>query len=117
MNPSDHNRTGLLAHMVYFALHDRSEAAREQLLRACRTYLTNHPGILFFGCGTRDPELLREVNDRDFDVALQMIFRDRAAHDAYQVSPDHQRFIAENRANWRLVRVFDSVVTQAPTPA
>lgn len=108
---------GLLGHMVYFSLHDRSEAAREKLLRSIRTHLPNHPGILFFGCGTRDPELLREVNDRDFDVALQMIFRDRAAHDAYQVSQAHQRFLAENKADWRQVRVFDAVITQATTPS
>ena len=33
----------------------------------------------------------------------------QAAHDAYQPSPGHQQFIAENKTNWKRVRVFDSV--------
>ena len=32
----------------------------------------------------------------------------RAAHDAYQTAPAHLQFIAENKENWRTVRVFDS---------
>lgn len=99
----------LLVHNVYFTLKDRSEAARQKLLAACRTYLTGHPGTVFFACGTLAEELQRDVNDRDFDVALHLIFQDQAAHDAYQAAPRHEQFIAENRANWAKVRVFDSV--------
>jgi hypothetical protein len=107
---------GLLAHNVYFSLKDGSEAARERLLAACRKYLPGHPGILFFGCGTRAAELCREVNDQDFDVGLHIVFRDQAAHDHYQDTPAHHQFIAENKDNWRKVRVFDSVAEQSPTP-
>ena len=53
--------------------------------------------------------LKREVNDRDWDVGLHIIFTDQAAHDAYQLSAAHHQFIAENKASWRKVRVFDSV--------
>ena len=45
------------------------------------------------------------------DVALQLVFTDRAAHDAYQVAPRHATFIAENRDNWAQVRVFDAHVS------
>jgi Stress responsive A/B Barrel Domain len=100
----------LLAHNVYFTLLDRSESARRRLLDACRKYLAPHPGIVFFGCGVVAEELRREVNDRDFDVALHIIFRDQAAHDSYQETPAHLQFIAENKENWKKVRVFDSVV-------
>ncbi len=100
---------GLLAHNVYFALHDPSPAGRARLLEACRKYLPGHEGIVFFACGTLAEELRREVNDRDFDVGLHIVFRDQADHDAYQVSASHERFVAENRAGWRRVRVFDSV--------
>jgi hypothetical protein len=107
---------GLLVHNVYFRLHDRSAAAREQLLAACRRYLPGHHGVLFFACGTLAESLVRDVNDRDWDVGLHIIFRDLAAHDVYQDSAAHQQFIAENRATWQKVRVFDSVATQTPTP-
>jgi hypothetical protein len=50
------------------------------------------------------------VNDQDFDVALHLVFRDKAAHDAYQVAPKHQQFIEESQDNWKQVRVFDSYV-------
>lgn len=100
----------MLAHNVYFTLKDRSAAERDKLLAACRTYLTNHPGTVFFACGTLAEELNRPVNDRDFDVALHIVFVDQAAHDRYQDAPRHHQFIEENKANWQKVRVFDSIV-------
>jgi hypothetical protein len=107
----------LLAHNVFFSLHDRSPAARERLVRACRTLLAPHAGVVFFACGPLDEGLNREVNDRDFDVGLHIVFTDRAAHDAYQATPAHLRFIAENKADWKRVRVFDSLVERAPASA
>lgn len=100
----------LLCHDVYFTLKDRSPAATDALIAACRNYLTVQPGIVFFFCGTRDPGLDRDVNDRDFDVALHVVFTDRAAHDAYQDDPSHDKFIAEMKSNWAKVRVFDALV-------
>ncbi len=102
----------LLAHNVYFTLQDRSPAARQRLLDACRKYLSGHPGTVFFAAGTLAEGLNRPVNDRDFDVGLHVIFQDRAAHDAYQVTELHQQFIRENQANWARVRVFDSLVVR-----
>jgi hypothetical protein len=106
----------MLAHNVYFSLHDPSDAARQRLVQACQKHLAPHPGIVYFGCGVLCAELRREVNDLGFDVALHIIFADQAAHDSYQTTPAHLRFIDENKANWKQVRVFDSVVTQSPTP-
>jgi hypothetical protein len=100
----------MLAHNVFFALKDNSPAAAQQLVAACKKYLTAHPGIVFFACGTLAKELNREVNDRDFDVGLHIVFQDQAAHDLYQDAPTHHQFIEENKANWKKVRVFDSVV-------
>src|SRR5262245_28840304 len=107
----------LLAHNVYFTLTDRSPAAVQKLLESCRRYLTVQPGIVYFACGTVEPELARPVNDRDFDVGLHIVFTDRSAHDAYQHDAAHQRFIDENKANWSKVRVFDSLVAAAPPTA
>jgi hypothetical protein len=99
----------MLVHNVYFLLKDRSQPAKDKLLAACRKYLKQHPGVVSFACGTLAEELAREVNDRDFDVALHIAFTDQAAHDAYQVAPLHEQFVHENRAGWAKVRVFDSV--------
>jgi hypothetical protein len=99
-----------LAHNVFFTLRDNSPAKVQALLDACRKYLTVQPGIVFFVCGKLEPELAREVNDRGFDVGLHIVFTDRASHDIYQDDAQHQRFIAENKANWKQVRVFDTLV-------
>ncbi len=98
----------MLVHSVYFSLIDGSEQAVQKLLGDCRKYLTSHPGIEYFACGTPNRELTRPVNDRDFDVALHIVFDSKDAHDAYQDAPSHLRFISENKSNWRQVRVFDS---------
>ena len=100
----------MLAHNVYFSLHDPSETAVNGLVAACQKYLKEHEGVVFFAAGTLNPDLARPVNDRDFDVALHVIFDSRAAHDRYQQHADHLAFIEENRENWRQVRVFDSDV-------
>ena len=100
----------MLAHNVFFSLHDRSETSVAKMLAACRQYLTGHPGTRFFACGTPNQELSRPVNDRDFDIALFIVFDSKAAHDAYQEAPAHEKFISENKAFWRQVRVFDADV-------
>jgi hypothetical protein len=102
-----------LTHNVFFSLHDHSPAACQRLLAACHQYLAPHAGIVYFGCGARATDLRREVNDLDFDVSLHIVFTDRAAHDAYQESGPHAQFITENKANWRKVRVFDSLLAPA----
>ena len=100
----------LLAHNVYFALDDRSSAAQEKLIAACKKYLTQHPGAIFFAVGSLAKDLCRPVNDRDFDVSLHIIFQTKADHDAYQAHPRHEQFVAENENTWNKVRVFDSAV-------
>ena len=97
-----------LAHDVYFTLTDNSEAARERLVEACRKYLTGHDGVLHFAAGTRVEGLDRPVNDLAFDVALHLTFKDKASHDLYQEAPRHKTFMAEERPNWKSVRVFDA---------
>ncbi len=102
------NRQPMLAHMVYFTLKDKSPAGVEKQIAACRKFLTDHPGTVYFGIGTRTPDLARPVNDREFDVGLHVIFESRAVHDTYQVHPRHVQFIEESKPNWAGVRVFDA---------
>ena len=100
----------MLAHNVFFALKDQTDEARAKLVSECKTYLTGHPGVVFFACGTLAKGLDRPVNVRDFDVALHLAFDSIASHDAYQDAPRHHQFVERNREGWGLVRVFDSVV-------
>ncbi len=99
-----------LAHMVYFKLKESTPEARQKLVAACQKYLSGHEGTVYFSVGVLAEDLNREVNDRDFDVALHLVFANKAAHDKYQSHPRHLQFIEENRASWARVRVFDAYV-------
>jgi hypothetical protein len=99
-----------LAHDVYFSLKENSANAKTKMVAACKKYLSKHPGEVFFAAGTRAAELVRSVNDQDFDVALHIVFNNKEAHDQYQDASRHKQFIEENQANWAKVRVFDSMV-------
>jgi hypothetical protein len=103
-----------LAHMVYFKLKDGSGGSRARLVAACKLHLSGHEGVTYFATGTLAGDLQRDVNDRDFDVSLHMIFSSKAAHDRYQQHERHLKFIAENKDNWEKVRVFDSYLSPAP---
>ena len=98
----------MLAHDVYFTLKDKSEAAKEKLVAGCKEYLSDHPGTVWFAAGVLVREHQRDVNDRGFDVALHLVFQDKASHDKYQDAPRHHQFVEEHGGTWETVRVFDS---------
>ncbi|MBN2128619.1 MAG: Dabb family protein [Sedimentisphaerales bacterium] len=107
---SPQTREPHLAHNVYFTLNDNSPAARARLVEACYKYLKDHPGVTFFAAGEIVEAHAREVNVRDWDVGLHVVFKTRAHHDLYQEAEAHHTFIAENQDNWKTVRVFDTFV-------
>lgn len=99
-----------VAHDVYFKLKDDSPAAIRRQVELCNQYLSDIPGTDHFAVGTRTPDLTREVNDKEFDVALHVVFKSRTAHDQYQTDPRHVKFIEESKPNWARARVFDADV-------
>jgi hypothetical protein len=107
----------MLAHDVYFTLKDNSPQAKEKLIAACQKYLSGHPGTVWFAVGPLVADLNRDVNDLGFDVALHVVFRNKTFHDQYQTAEKHLKFIAENKDNWKKVRVFDSYVAVPPQGA
>ena len=99
-----------LVHDVYFTLQDSSAAARTALVDLCHEHLAGHDGIVFFAAGTREESHRRDVNDDAYHVSLHICFESKAAHDVYQDTEAHQRFIDAGSGNWAAVRVFDSMV-------
>jgi hypothetical protein len=106
------NRPGSmrLVHDVYFTLNDNSEATRAKLVKDCYKYLSKHPGVVFFAAGERVEAHERDVNIRDWEVSLHIVFKNKNYHDQYQKAHDHYKFIDENKENWKSVRVFDSFI-------
>lgn len=102
----------MISHDVFFTLNDHSPEAKRKLIAACKKYLTNHPGSVRFSVGPIADEMQRDVNDREFDVALHVVFKDKASHDLYQKAERHLQFIKENQDAWKKVRVFDSYLDE-----
>lgn len=98
-------------HNVYFLLKDASPAAIETLIADGKQFLSVQSGITSFIMGVLEADLQRDVNDRDFDVSLNILFETRADHDAYQSDEQHHIFIERNKDNWANVRVFDSAIS------
>lgn len=108
MTPPDGGMTNsMLQHSVYFELTDPTEENVRAFLAAAGEYLPKAEGVESISIGTLS-SLERTVNDRDWHVCIHVGFRDRAAHDAYQVDEQHARFLEETQAGWGRVRVFDS---------
>ncbi|MFY9254838.1 MAG: Dabb family protein [Fuerstiella sp.] len=100
----------MLSHTVFFTLKDSSDAACQFLVDAAHKFLKPHDGIAYFGIGKLAAEYDRPVNDREFHIALNVVFDTKEAHDVYQVSEKHLEFIALGKENWDKVRVFDAYV-------
>jgi len=105
----------LLAHNVYFALKDNSDEAKKKFNESCKKYLSQHAGLVFFAVGSsiKSPG---QFNDKDYDISLNMMFTNKAALETYARSEEHQKFIAENMAGLKGVKVFDADVERVSVP-
>jgi hypothetical protein len=97
----------MLVHAVYFWLKDDlSDADRRRFVDGVNS-LKNIPGAE--GCYVGVPSSTdRPIIDRSYDYGLVVVFKDMAAHDAYQVHPIHDAFRDECSALWKKVLIYDS---------
>lgn len=102
------DKSAPLAHMVFFTLAEANDESRAKLVAGCKKYLDKHDGVVYFSVGVRAAEYDREVNDRDYDVALHLVFATAKDQDVYQTHPRHLKFVEECKGLWKQVRVFDS---------
>jgi Stress responsive A/B Barrel Domain len=97
-----------LAHSVIFTLKDQSAKSREGFVAICEKYLTGHKGAVSYTCGTIAEDVKESVSDREFDVALHVVFEDKGALAEYLKSERHDQFVAQIKDKVAKVRVFDS---------
>jgi hypothetical protein len=98
----------MLVHSVYFWLKPKLTAAKRAGFRAEVEKLAAIPTIGKIYIGEPASLAVRSVTDRSFDLALTILFKNAAAHDAYQVHPIHIAFVERNNASWSKVQVYDS---------
>jgi len=97
-----------LAHSVIFTLKDQSTKSREAFVAICDKYLTSHKGAVSYTCGTIAEDVKEPVSDREFDVAVHVVFEDKGALAEYLKSERHDQFVAQIKDKIAKVRVFDS---------
>jgi hypothetical protein len=101
-----------LAHMVFFELKDHSQEARQKFIASCEKNLSEHEACMYFSVGTRAADVDEPVSVKDFDVALHVVFANKAAKAKYLESARHHQFVEENRPVFGKIRVFDSYLVK-----
>lgn len=82
----------MLSHIVVFWTVPPNPAAADELLAGANRLLKDIPGVVQFHAGKMVPSL-RPVVEQSYQVALNLVFQDKPAMDAYQVHPRHVEFV------------------------
>lgn len=100
----------MFVHTVFFWLKekedDNARKALHQGLEALSKIDEIQTGYIGTPASTR-----RAVIDHTYDFSLTFVFPDKATHDAYQVHPDHLRFVDNCAALWGDAKVYDMVTS------
>jgi len=104
-----------MSHNFFFQLADETKELRERFVELCIKYLSGHPGEVYFSVGTRVLDIDRDVSGTNFDVSVNIIFKDFDAYTDYSNSPTHEKFIKEAAGMSPTRIVYDSfLLTQKP---
>lgn len=97
----------MLVHSVYFYLKPEVTAEdKANLIRGLESLKTiGDAEAVHVGCPAAVPD--RPVLDKTYAAGLVVLFKDIAAHDAYQIHPLHKDFLAKHKHLWTRVQVYD----------
>ena len=90
--PAENKVVTQFSHIVVIWTEPPDATAAEKLIAGADRYLKNIPGIVAFHAG-RMVGSHRPVVDQSYQVALNVVFKSRADHDAYQLHPQHVEFV------------------------
>jgi hypothetical protein len=77
---------------VIFWTESADNAAADELIAGAMSYLRDIPGVLQFHVGRMVPSE-RALVDQSYQVALNLVFPDKKAQDAYQAHTRHVEFV------------------------
>ncbi len=98
----------MLVHTVYFWLKpELTDAQRADFRRGVES-LAGIAAVEKIYVGTPAATIKRPIIDGSYSVALTVICRDVAAHDAYQVDPIHLAFVEQFKTFWTRVQIYDA---------
>jgi len=97
----------MLIHSVFFWLKpDATDTQRAAMQRGLES-LRGIQSVTALYWGTPAAMEARPVRDSSYDFGLTVVFKDVAAHDAYQIDPLHAAFNQDYRPLWARVQVYD----------
>lgn len=99
---------GKFVHTVFFWLKNKDSEADRQKLYEGLTKLSQIELIETAYVGV-PATTNRDVIDRSYDFSITFVFPDPETQDAYQVHPDHLKFVEEYGHLWERVVVYDAI--------
>jgi hypothetical protein len=98
----------MLVHTVYFWLKpELTDAQRAEFRRGVES-LGGIKAVAQIYVGTPAATERRPIIDSSYSVALTVICKDVAAHDAYQIDPIHLAFVNACKTFWTRVQIYDA---------
>ena len=98
----------MLVHTVYFWLKPEITAAQHAEFRRGVESLGGIKAVDAIYVGTPAKTEKRPIIDDSYSVALTVLCKDIAGHDAYQVDPIHLAFINQFKTYWSRVQIYDA---------
>jgi len=98
----------MLVHTVYFWLKPELTAQQRSDFRKGVESLGGIKAVDRIYVGTPAATTKRPIIDDSYAVALTVLCKDLAAHDAYQVDPIHLAFIENFKTFWSKVQIYDA---------
>lgn len=98
----------MLVHTVYFWLKPELTAQQRADFRKGVESLAGIKAVDRIYVGTPAATTKRPIIDDSYAVALTVLCKDLAAHDAYQVDPIHLKFIENFKTFWSKVQIYDA---------
>jgi hypothetical protein len=99
----------MLVHSVYFWLKPELTESQRVAFYSGLESLRVIKAIDAAHIGVPAPIPDRPIVDRSYSYNLCVLFKDVAAHDAYQVDPVHKLFVETFRSHWTKVQIYDAV--------
>lgn len=103
----------MLIHSVFFWLKPGLAPGEAQRFARGLSSLARIASVRRLHIGTPAATAGRPVVDGTYSYALTVAFDDLAGHDAYQVDPIHDRFVADCAPLWTRVQVYDAEGSEA----
>jgi hypothetical protein len=100
-----------LMHSIYFSLTDKSAESIKKFTAICVKLLSNHPGTCVFAIGGL-ANMKRDVSIANYDVAMNILWKSKAAYSGYLKSKEHDEFFPATKGMIADTYIFDSYLME-----